>query len=183
MPEPQIDPRTAPATPIPAASSLIRSLGVKDGQVCVRPIRHEDAPALIEMIRRADPADVRSRFHVAMREPPPELIERLTDLDYTQHMALAAWIEAEIVAVARLVCDPGCGSGEFALAVRSDQQRRGIGRGLMGLLLDYARARGMVEVWGSIEIDNDRMLQLAKELGFRPQGLAQLGEQRLVLQL
>ena len=183
MPETQIDADVGASGPIPSRASLIQRLAVKDGEVCVRPIRHEDGEALLEMIHRADPADVRSRFHVAMREPPPELISRLTDIDYAQHMALAAWIDEEIVAVARLVCDPGCGSGEFALAVRSDQHRRGIGRGLMRLLLDYARARGMHEVWGSIEVENDRMLGLAKELGFRPDGHAQLGELRMVLGL
>lgn len=183
MPEPNVLVEANPHATIPQPETLIQRLAVKGGEVCVRPIRPRDAPALIEMIHRADPADVRARFHVSMREPTPELIERLTDIDYAQHMALTAWIDEEIVAVARLVCDPGCGSGEFALAVRSDQHRRGIGRGLMGLLLDYARVRGMVEVWGSIEVDNDRMMGLARDLGFRPEGLAQFGEQRLVLRL
>ena len=181
MSDSRIDDQAGVVGRIPSPASLIQRLAVKDGEVCIRPIRHEDGAALRALILRADPSDVRSRFHAAVRDPPPALISRLTDIDYAQHMALAAWMDGEIVAVARLVCDPGCGAGEFALAVRSDQQRRGIGRGLMGLLLDYARARGMHEVWGSVETENDRMLGLAKDLGFRPDGHAELGELRMVL--
>ena len=181
--ESPIEPIVRTLWPPPDAESLERVISVKDGELMVRPIRHEDAPALIDMIHKADPADVRSRFHVAMHEPPPELIERLTDIDYSRHMALIALSGPEIVAVARLVCDPGCGSGEFALAVRTDQQRRGIGRALMQLLLDYARTKGMTEVWGSVEVENQRMLALARELGFHPMGTAILGEVRVTLAL
>jgi acetyltransferase len=183
MVEPSVQPAVRTLWPPPDAASLERVISVKDGDLVVRPIRHEDAPALIDMIHKADPADVRSRFHVAMHEPPPELIERLTDIDYSRHMALIALSGPEIVAVARLVCDPGCGSGEFALAVRTDQQRRGIGRALMRLLLDYARGKGMETVWGNVEVENHRMLALASELGFHPVGAAVLGEVKVTLTL
>jgi acetyltransferase len=180
--------RGGPATGVtPMADDPIvaypTTLKVKGGELLVRPITPADAPALVEMIHRADPEDVRSRFHVAMAEPPPSLIAKLTQFDYSQHMALAALMGEEIVCVARLVCDPGCDTGEFALAVRSDQQRRGIGRGMMGLLINYARARGMVRIWGSIEVENDRMLGLARELGFKPEGAAILGDVTMSLAL
>jgi acetyltransferase len=163
------------------APALATRLKVKDGEVDVRPIRAEDAEALVEMIRKADPRDVRARFHAAIREVPRSWIARLTQIDYSQEMALIALVGTEIVCVARLVCDPGCETGEFALAVRSDQQRRGIGRGMMGLLVDYARKRGMKRMWGMIESDNERMIALARELGFHAEGPPSFGEVRMDL--
>ena len=163
----------------PYSPDLIQTLTVKDGELMVRPITPGDGEALAEMIRRADPADVRFRFHLAVREVPPAWIRRLTNIDYTQEMALLALLGEEIVCVARLVCEPGCDSAEFALAVRSDQQRRGIGRGMMGLLLEYARRRGVHHVWGSIEVENVRMLSLARELGFAVEGVPIDGEVRV----
>src|SRR3954469_24109054 len=164
-------------------SFIPTTLAVKDGQVSVRPIQAEDAEALAQMIRKADPGDVRARFHAAIGEVPRSWIARLTQIDYSQEMALIALMVEEIVCVARLVCEPGCESGEFALAVRSDQQRRGIGRGMMGLLIGYARARGMERVWGMIEVENPRMIALARQLGFKPEGPPAFGEVRMGLAL
>ena len=105
-------------------------------------------------------------------------------IDHAREMALVAIQDDGFVGVARLVCDPGdCDSGEFALAVRSDQQRRGIGHGLMRLLIGYAKERGMDRIWGSIELENRRMLDLARELGFTADGPAQFGEVRVSLAL
>lgn len=170
----------SPRSPRPA---LTTTLAVKDGVLLVRPITPNDGPALVEMIHKADPLDVRFRFHGAMPEPPPSLVRRLTNIDYDREMALVAVMDDEIVGVGRLVCEQGCETGEFALAVRSDQQRRGIGRGLMKLLIDYARSRGMDRMWGAIELENRRMLDLARELGFTGDGPAQFGELRMSLAL
>ena len=169
-----------PMPPPPFAPTMLK---VRDGEVAVRPIQPGDAEALAEMIRKADPSDVRARFHAAIREVPRSWITRLTQIDYRQEMALIALIGEEIVCVARLVCDPGCDTGEFALAVRTDQQRRGVGRGMMGLLIDYARRRGMEAVWGQIESDNERMMALVRDLGFHVQGPPSFGEVRMSLAL
>jgi N-acetylglutamate synthase-like GNAT family acetyltransferase len=82
-------------------------------------------------------------------------------------MALAAVGAAgDILGVARLAGDPQGETAEFALLVRSDHQRRGLGRALMEALIAYARARGYRQLWGAIAAENRRMLDLAGELGF-----------------
>ena len=164
-------------------AALVHTLPVKGETLLVRPILPDDAQALRDLIRKADPKDVRSRFHAAVRELPESWITRLTHIDPEREMAFAGFIGEELLSVARLVCDPGCESGEFALAVRSDHQKRGIGRGMMGLLLDYARDKGLKRVWGAIELANENMLALARYLGFRAEGPPEQGEVRMVLDL
>jgi acetyltransferase len=163
--------------------ALRMTLPVKGGTLQVRPIGPDDAAALRAMIERADPADVRFRFHAAVRVVPGSWIDRLTHIDYDCEMALIGIEGGEILAVARMALDPGGESAEFALAVRTDQQRRGIGRGMMRLLLDYARGRGVSRVWGMVETDNAKMLAMARELGMAPEGSAVRGEVRVSLAL
>jgi acetyltransferase len=167
----------------PYPEALRQTLAVKGGTLDVRPIRPEDAAALRAMIGRADPADVRFRFHAAVRELSQAQIARLTQIDYDREMALIAVMGEEILCVARLVADPEGETAEFALAVRTDQQRRGIGRGMMRLLLDYARQRGIAKVWGAVEMENERMLALGRELGFVAHPSPEQGEVRLQLTL
>jgi acetyltransferase len=51
--------------------------------------------------------------------------------------------------------------------VRTDRQHRGIGRALMDRLLEHAATRNLAEVWGHVLSENQRMLALCRELGFR----------------
>ena len=82
-------------------------------------------------------------------------------------MALAALDAAgEILGVARLAGDPEGETAEFALLVRSDHQRRGLGRTLMEALIAYAKAHGYRRMWGALAAENQRMLDLAASLGF-----------------
>jgi acetyltransferase len=60
--------------------------------------------------------------------------------------------------IAGLTTDPVFG--------RSDLKGRGLGALLLRCLLDYCRASGLAEVWGTVLPDNARMLALARSAGF-----------------
>jgi acetyltransferase len=62
-------------------------------------------------------------------------------------------------------------TAEFAVLVRSDLKRRGLGRLLMHKLIRYCRERGTQRLCGSVLSDNAPMLQLARELGFQVCGV------------
>lgn len=152
-------------------------------QLVLRPIAPSDATPLQEMVRRSDPDDVRHRFHGALRSLPDALAARLTGIDHDHHTALVAALGDELVAVARLVIDDDGAVAEFALAVRSDHHRRGIGLLLMQRLIVYAGLRGVKTLWGQIERDNRPMLDLAWRLGFKPDGVTDGVETRVSLTL
>lgn len=154
---------------LPYPAELAHEVEVGGETLQVRPIRPTDAPALIAAVERSAPQDVRLRFGGGMRQLTPDLAARLTQIDYDRHMALIAeTTEGEIIGVGRLVSAPEGDAAEFALMVRSDRQMHGIGRMLLEAVLDYARARGLKTVWGDMARENERMRELAAELGFRP---------------
>ena len=55
---------------------------------------------------------------------------------------------------------------EFGILVRSDLKGGGLGERLMHKLIDYLRAQGTQRLVATVLAENDRMLQLAKLLGF-----------------
>lgn len=67
---------------------------------------------------------------------------------------------------ARYALAPDGEAVEFALVVGDDWQRYGLGRRLMGALIDCARAHGYRTMVGDVLGDNPKMLRLMQALGF-----------------
>ncbi|WP_264713874.1 bifunctional acetate--CoA ligase family protein/GNAT family N-acetyltransferase [Limobrevibacterium gyesilva] len=142
---------------------------VANGQTLViRPIRPEDATAHVALFQRLSPEDIRYRFFSAMRELSAEQITRLTQVDYEREMAFVAVRESagETVGVARLVCEPGTGEGEFAVVVQPDMKGRGLARHLMQRLIAWGRSQGLTAIVGHVLADNQPMLGFVRRLGF-----------------
>ena len=145
-------------------------------EITMRPIRPEDAPLLKELFSRLAPEDRRLRFFTTASELSETMARWLTQIDYNREMALAAFatdgaandgeLGEGMLGVARIIADADNRRAEFAVTVRSDLQRHGLGRALMLRLLAYARDRGLSEVWGHVLKENKGMIALAKELGF-----------------
>jgi acetyltransferase len=151
--------------PYPAA--LVHEIKLEDGSMfTVRPIRPGDAAGLADMARRTSAEHLRLRFHGAVRDLAPGAAARLTQIDYDREMAfVASTPDGAIAGVARIVFDPDFAAAEYAIIVRSDVQGRGLGRGMLGGLLQYARDRGAGRVWGVVLAENESMLTMAREMG------------------
>jgi acetyltransferase len=134
----------------------------------IRPIRPEDAEAHGAFFARLSPEDVRYRFFSAMRELSPEMMARLTQVDYEREIAFVAVRDTtgETVGVARLVGEVGSLEGEFAVIVQPDMKGRGLARHLMQRLIAWARTRGMAAIVGQVLADNAPMLAFVRGLGF-----------------
>jgi len=136
------------------------------GDYRLRPVRPEDAPAFVEFAAHITPEDMRMRFLAPMRELPPPLLARLTQIDYDREMALVLFDSGDAIAgIARLAADPDGRRAEFAVTVRSDLKGHGIGRLLMDRLIAYARSRGIGELFGDLLAENTAMLALCRDLG------------------
>jgi acetyltransferase len=135
-------------------------------QLRLRPVRPDDAPALIDMGCRTSRPDLRLRFHGAVRKITSVASARLTQIDYDREMAFVA-VEASggIAGMVSLGFDPEFETAEYAIVVRSDAQGHGLGRKLMAELLAYARSRGARCVWGDVLSENENMLTMVREMG------------------
>jgi len=150
----------------PYPAELANRIRIHGKPVLVRPIRPDDAAALLELGRRTSATDMRLRFHGAVRVGLEEVATRLSQIDYDREMALVAdEAGGSIAGVCRIAFDPEFASAECAIIVRSDTQGRGLGHALLQQTLNYARSRGASRVWGDVLAGNNRMLDLARELG------------------
>ncbi len=139
--------------------------------LCLRPILPQDEQMIQALFKRLTPMEIYMRFHANMKILQPALASRLTHLDYDREMALVLTEsrqtgEAAIIAVARLAADPEFAHAEFAILVRHDYTGQGIGKRLLQALIDYARSRGIGELFGSVLRENSAMLKLCRKLGF-----------------
>ena len=161
----------------PYPAELTRPFRTKSGvPLLVRPIRPEDAAAHAEAFGKLRPEDIRWRFFSPMRELSPQMIARLTQIDYDREMAFVATHRRgdgheEIVGIARLIRESGGllggGSGEFAVITVPDMKGQGVGSHLMQRLFEWAREQGMAEVVGQVLADNAPMLAFVRTLGFK----------------
>ncbi len=155
-------------------------------EVLVRPIRPEDAPAHRSFLAKITPEDLRFRFLGVVRDVPPSEMARLTQIDYDREMAfiaLAADGEPETLAVVRMVANPDGTRADFAVMVRSDQKRTGLGTALMQKMIRYCQTRGLHEIVGEVLADNQAMLNLARRLGFVARSLPEKGRCEVRLRL
>jgi acetyltransferase len=134
----------------------------------VRPMKPADAALYPRFLERVTPEDMRLRFLVATRTLSRETIVRLSQLDYDRDIAFIALdVESgELAGVVRYSSDPDHVTAEFSAHVRSDLQGRGLGTAMMRILIEYARADGLVELAGLVLRENAEMLKLASSLGF-----------------
>ncbi|ALK97189.1 GCN5 family acetyltransferase [Massilia sp. WF1] len=174
--------RLAPAPPgqdplarlviLPYPQELERHVDSGIGPLLLRPIRPEDAPAHVAFFHALRPEDVHFRMFGMMRELSAAQLARFTQIDYAREMAIIATRKGaagadETLGVVRLMADPDNIAGEFAIVVRPDLQRKGLGRLLMDCILDVGRARGLGIVRGVALAGNEGMHALARACGFR----------------
>jgi acetyltransferase len=153
----------------PYPKEFIRTGELRDGALIrLRPIRPEDEPLLRDMASHMSLEDLRLRFFAPIKDLSHQLTARLSQIDYAREMALIAQPAdgSAALGVARYSADPDNKRAEFALAVRSDWHRRGLGRLLMLSLLDVARRRGVEALSGEVLRENGPMLSLCRSLDF-----------------
>jgi acetyltransferase len=147
-----------------------RELELRDGaKIEVRPMRPEDEPAIVNLLRRVSPEDIRLRFFHAVKDFSHQFVARLTQLDYARAMAFVAIDPAtrEEIGAVRLHSDSRYETAEYAILLRSDLKGKGLGWALMQLLIEYARAEGLKSLFGEVLNENVTMLAMARELGFK----------------
>lgn len=137
-------------------------------RLLIRPIRPTDEALLAAFQTKLSPEDIRLRFLAPRKEFSHKTNARFTQIDYARAMAFVALSQdqQELLGVARLAADPDYTSAEYAIIVRSDLKRRGIGWVLMQHLIHYAESEGLRDLHGDVLGANEHMLKMCREFGF-----------------
>jgi acetyltransferase len=142
-------------------------------KVSIRAIRPEDEPLWAEMVESFSPATAEYRFFGPIGEVTKSMLVRYCHIDYDREIALVAIRESKgkkrkaMLGVARLSIETAnAEEGEFAIVVRDEYQRKGIGSKLMDALIQAARDRHVREINGHVLAANPGMSRFAEDLGF-----------------
>ena len=157
----------------PYPQELREVVNLADGRsLLLRAIRPEDEPVLVQTFQNLSAETVRLRFFAPLKHMTHQMAARLTQIDYDREMALVLADrgiagKANIYGVVRITADPNHESAEYAVVLADEMMGMGLGRLLMQRIIDYARSRGLTELCGRVLRENEAMLGLCRELGFR----------------
>lgn len=161
----------------PYPHELIQHFQLANGMdICIRPIRPEDADMEKDFVHRLSERTKYFRFMQALQELTPEMVVRFTQIDYDREMAFIALTEHDgapkELGVGRYMSNPDGNSVEFALVVSDDCHGMGIGTRIMKTLMRSAKLKGMSFFEGEVLAINKPMLSLVKKLGFTVEPIA-----------
>jgi GNAT superfamily N-acetyltransferase len=139
---------------------------LRDGsRLDVRPIRPDDADALVALHARLSASTIYRRYFGARPHLAPADVERFTRVDGRYRFALVALRGRDLVAVARYEGRAGERSAEIAVVVDDALQHHGIGRVMLERLSDVAAEAGLDELAADVLTGNAAMLGLLRTLG------------------
>jgi acetyltransferase len=156
----------------PYPSELEERVTTHDGTpLLLRPILPEDEPSLQAAFAKLTPEQIRLRFFVPLKTLTHVMAARFTQIDYDREMALVLTEPGpagttELYGVVSISADPDGERGEYAIMVRNDVSRRGLGTLLMDRIIAYARQRDIGEIYGDVLRENHIMRKLCRTLGF-----------------
>jgi acetyl coenzyme A synthetase (ADP forming)-like protein len=149
-------------------------VALKDGAIIrMRPIRPEDSDAEDRFVRRVSSESIYFRFFRYRTELTPEELEYFTNVDYDTRMAFVALQGGEIIGIGRYDVPvdadepPDQRSAEVSFLVQDEFQGRGIGSRFLQQLAAYARLRGITRFVAYVLMDNNKMLEVLRDSGYR----------------
>lgn len=148
-------------------SHLVQEVLWHGQRLLIRPVRSEDTDGYVAAAKLCTIEDIRHRLMTGIMQVSHALVSKFTTVDYERTMAFVAeGVKGDLMAITRLVQDSCRKSAEFAIIVRSDLQRQGLGTLMQKMLLDYAHDLGVHEVWGMIDCENRKAMSLVEKVGF-----------------
>lgn len=149
----------------------------------VRRLTAADEPALRAALSHADPVDLRLRF---LGPPPPmsTIVRHLRRVDDVHDLALGAFDErGRLVAVAQFDRVDDEPVAELAIEVGTGWKGVGLGRALLSMLTDEARALGITRLTASYYAENLPVRRLLHRTGLLSESGISAGEGYAVLDI
>ncbi len=158
---------------------------LRDGSTLhLRPIRRDDEDRLLALFYRLSRHTVYLRFHGVITQMSREQVSRFCTVDYDNTFALVATLgeetEEKIIAVGRYYRLPKRHAAEVAFVVEDAHQGKGIGSHLLEHLAAIAREKGIRIFEAEVLAENQKMMTVLKDMGFRMDRELEYGVYRVV---
>jgi GNAT superfamily N-acetyltransferase len=154
-----------------AQKYLVEAKMLDGAAIWVRAIRPDDQERLHQHFSRLGEQSVYFRFMGMKRDLTPDDLKRLTELDFRNHVGLAATVTEDgrerFIGVGRYICGSDPRRAEVAFAILDEFQGRGIGTLLLEHLSLIADANGIAEFEADVLCDNRQMLEVFAHSGFK----------------
>jgi RimJ/RimL family protein N-acetyltransferase len=132
----------------------------------IRPVSPSDEDSVQQFIRELSPASRHSRFMMAIRELPADILDRFVHPASGREAALVATSpDGDIVGLAQYVADEKGDGCEVALVVSDTRQRQGLGAKLLTALASVASENAIRHLHADVLADNYAMRALAQKVG------------------
>ena len=160
---------------------------LKDGsEVFIRPVKPTDERMVQEFFYSMTDREVYYRFLHAAKAFPRKDMQKMVNIDYHRELSLVALAGEfgfeHMVGVARYLLG-GDGEPEVDFAVSTEAQGKGLGRRLMGAVLNVARDRGYKVANAYVMPENLASMNILKTMGYAVTGLVSQGFIALKLHL
>jgi len=152
-----------------SAASQPQLVTLRSGDVVrIRPVRPDDAPALVRAYANLGEQSRYRRFFTVMPELPEATLKAAVEVDHVDHEALVALpvLSAQIVGECRFIRLPDQpDTAEVGVTVVDAWQRRGLGSALLARLSERAADAGIEYFTAEVLAENRTMLALLPRLG------------------
>ncbi|MCX6270172.1 MAG: bifunctional acetate--CoA ligase family protein/GNAT family N-acetyltransferase [Bacteroidetes bacterium] len=155
----------------PYPEKYVKRVLMGDGtEILFRPIKPEDEPLWLELLRNCSRESLYFRFRYFFHWETHEIASRFCYIDYDREIAIVAEIEEDgtrkLVGVGRLIADPDHENVEFAILIADVWQNRDLGGILTDYCLEIAQQWNLKRVVAQTTTDNHRMINVFNKRDF-----------------
>jgi acyl-CoA synthetase (NDP forming)/RimJ/RimL family protein N-acetyltransferase len=167
------DPRTETAPAVeaspPPAHWEADIIAADGGTLHLRPIRPDDAEALVGLMDRSSDQTRYYRFFGPMKRLSDRDLHRFTHVDHDARVAFVLVLGDQVIGVGRYDRYPDTSDAEVAFLIEDAHQGRGLGSVLLEHLAAAARERGIDRFVAEVLAQNNRMVRVFLDAGYTPE--------------
>jgi len=172
--DPDVSEVNLPSTAIrPYPSQYIEQKQLLDNtKVTIRPIKPEDENLIVQFNKKLSETSVKQRYLKFIQydeRVASDRLKRICFIDYDREIALIVQEKLndnEILGITRLTKISGTNDARFAVIVRDDCQKRGIGKLLVSSLISIAKQEKIQHLVAYMFKENIAMQKICKQNGF-----------------